>query len=177
MRVTPEFPPVKIFGGSETDKISRCINSSPNLSEYQMVSLEILSNWISYLKFCNNLEYLNSEKWVLFSNFQKFLIQFKTTVLNGSKRLNKPWTRYFGSNKTCAVKFKMPFHMVSIKHQLFATIWYGPYRLFPKNYKHSCSALTRVYIWKYENGEILIRNSKLFKFIQSGPLKGIFIWS
>ena len=129
MRVTPEFPPVKIFGGSETDKISRCINSSPNLSEYQMVSLEILSNWISYLKFCNNLEYLNSEKWVLFSNFQKFLIQFKTTVLNGSKRFNKPWTRYFGSNKTCAMKFKMPFHMVSIKHQLFAAISVTPWKL------------------------------------------------
>ena len=66
MRVTPEFPPVEIFGGSETDKISRCINSSPNLSEYQMVSLEILSNWISYLKFSlpNNLDI-----WILGNAF------------------------------------------------------------------------------------------------------------
>ena len=63
MRVTPEFPPVEIFGGSETDKISRCINSSPNLSEYQMVSQEILSKWISYSKCSlpNNLEFWNFE--------------------------------------------------------------------------------------------------------------------
>ena len=70
MRVTPEFPPVKIFGGSETDKISRCINSSPNLSEYQMRSLGILSNWISSLS-AENFEFRNFGKWLLFDSVVK----------------------------------------------------------------------------------------------------------
>ena len=67
---------------------------------------------------------------------------------------------------------------IAISHGMnFRISYLLSYRLLPQNDRHSCLTLTLVYILKYENGEILIRNSKLFKFIQSGPLLGIFIWS